>query len=384
MKHLRKSLALLLALLPVFLFSGCWDYHEVENYNIVAGFAIDNGQNGYKYHLTFECLKLEGDQKSGGVKPLIVESDGNTVFEAVRSAMQESSRKLYFSHCRIAIISSDLAASGILPLLDWLQRDAEPRITLDLLISKEKTAGEILKQEPQTDQLTSYQISKALNEAATSDASTNDERLFEVNNILSSEEGTSLTLPAVKLQQEGDVSTPRISGTAVFRGDRLVGWLDQNASMYLLFLLGKISGGLFLTGLHPADNNITLEILSSNTSVKPVLSGDSVTMNIQVSFSAAYGEQNSRQDLLSLYPLHTFELSAAQTLKNGIENVIATVQQKYSADIFGFGTKIYQNDPRDWNRFRSNWDEKFKTVKCSVTTRVEIKNTAAVPAKRED
>ena len=380
MKRCRKLFAILLALLPMFLFSGCWDYHEVENYNIVAGIAIDRGQNGYKYHLTFECLKLQGDQKAGGVKPLIIETDGDTVFAAVRSALQESDRKLYFTNCKIVVISGDLAKEGIVPILDWLERDAEPRITLQLLISKEKTAGEILKQPPQTDQLTSLQINKALSESTTYLASINQIRLFEVNNVLNSQ-GTSLTLPGIEVKKEGDVSVPQLSGRAVFSGDRLVGWLDKDESRYMMFVTGDVHGGLFLTGLNPSDDNISLEIMSSKTDVGPAISGDGVTMNIRVSMTAAYAEQNTRQDLLSL---QRFETSAGQTLKKGIEDVITLVQQKYSTDIFGFGTKIYQSDPHAWNRLHSDWNRRFKDVKCNVTVQVAIRNTANIPGKKED
>lgn len=380
---LAKFLAVLLALLPAVLFSGCWDYREVENLSIVGGIGVDKGQNGYRYHLTFECMKMTGDLKSGGVQPLIIETDGNTIFDAVRSALNESDRKLYFSHMKVLILSSDIAKEGILPVLDWFNRDAEPRISLQILISKEKTAGEILKLKPEDNQLTSFQMSQALLEATSYSAAANQVRLFEVYNVLNSQDATSLTLPGIETKKEGDVSVPQLAGNAVFSGDRLIGWLDKESSKYLMFVLGKVHGGLLLTGVHPNDSSVSLEILTCKTSVKPVIQGKTITMKIDVNMNAAYAEQNSRQNFLDLYPLKTFETSASQTLKSGIENVIELAQQQYSTDIFGFGSKVYQDDPKVWNSLRTDWNKTFPSVKYQVTAEVAIRNTATLAGKKE-
>ena len=382
-RMLAKFLAVVLALLPAVLFSGCWDYREVENLSIVGGIGVDKGQNGYRYHLTFECMKMTGDLKSGGVQPLIIETDGNTIFDAVRSALNESDRKLYFSHMKLLILSSDIAKEGILPVLDWFNRDAEPRISLQILISREKTAGEILKLKPEDNQLTSFQMSQALLEATSYSAAVNQVRLFEVYNVLNSQDGTSLTLPGIETKTEGDVSAPQLAGNAVFSGDRLIGWLDKQSSKYLMFVLGKVHGGLLLTGVHPNDSSVTLEILTCKTSVKPVIQGKTITMKIDVNMNAAYAEQNTRKNFLDIYPLKTFETSASQTLKNGIENVIELAQQQYSADIFGFGSKVYQNDPKVWNGLRTDWNKTFPSVKYEVTAKVAIRNTATMAGKKE-
>ncbi len=380
---LAKFLAVLLALLPAVLFSGCWDYREVESLNIVGGIGVDKGQNGYRYHLTFECMKMTGDLKSGGVQPLIIETDGNTIFDAVRTALNESDKKLYFSHMKVLILSSDIAKEGILPVLDWFNRDAEPRISLQILISKEKTAGEILKLKPESNQLTSFQMSQALLEATSYSAAINQVRLFEVYNVLNSQDATSLTLPGIETKKEGDVSVPQLAGNAVFSGDRLIGWLDKQSSKFLMFVLGKVHGGLLLTGVHPNDSSVTLEILTCKTTVKPVISGKTITMKIDVKMNASYAEQNSRKNFLDIYPLKTFETSASQTLKNGIENVIELAQQQYSTDIFGFGSKVYQDDPKVWNSLRTDWNKTFPSVKYEVTAEVAIRNTATLAGKKE-
>lgn len=129
MKKSGKFLAAFLILCLVFLLTGCWNYHEIETLQVVAGIAVDPGQHGYKYHLTFECVKLSsaGQPGKSGPQPVLLEADGNSIFDAVRNTLSESDKKLYFSQCKIVIISREIAKSGLKGLTDWFLRDAEPR-----------------------------------------------------------------------------------------------------------------------------------------------------------------------------------------------------------------------------------------------------------------
>lgn len=376
MRKAWKTAAVLLeAALILTAFSGCWNYHELETYSIVSGMAIDKGQNGYKYHVTFECVKMSGGGKSAQIEPLLLEEDGDTVFDAVRSTLRESDKKLYFNHCKILILSSDIAKEGIKSVTDWVKRDAEPRLTLNLLVSKEKTAGEILNIKPQSGQLLSYQINNTLSECAAYYGSPSNIQAYEMANILNAN-GISLVLPAIEKKKSESGETVQLSGGAVFRGDRMIGWLDADPAKYYALIRGKVKGGLLLTGPTPGSTQFCLEILECKTKVKPVVSGQTVTVGIDVSMRAAFGEQDSETDLLAQIGISKVEQYAAQTIQYKTADVVKSVQQNFDSDIFGFGSTIYQNQPDEWGKIASRWDDIFKTLKVNVTAEVKIENTA--------
>lgn len=375
MKRMKKAAVLLMAVLLPVLLSGCWDYREVESLTLVAGMAVDRGQNGGKYHLTFECVQMSGDQKAASTEPWIVETEGNTIFEAVRDALKVSEKRLYFNPCRVVILSEDLAREGIKPILDWSLRDAEPRITEEILISREKTASEILKEEPQPSQMNSYLISDLLRGTAGFSGETSMTRLYEVNNILNSD-GVSLVLPGVSVNKEVGDSKLELSGTAVFKKDKLTGWLEDEQTKYLNFILNRISGGLISTSDSSENGETTLEILGSSTKVKPVVENGSVKMKIDVTVSAALGEQENKSELPGEESIGKAETEVEQTLKNGIGDLISQVQKKYDSDIFGFGTAVYQNDPDTWEKLKPVWDKEFRNLKYETDVTVKIRNTA--------
>lgn len=374
-KKWKQAIVILESALILFLFSGCWNYHELETYSIVSGMAIDKGENGYKYHVTFECMKMSGGGKSGQIEPLLIEEDGNSVFDAVRSTVRESDKKLYFNHCKILVLGSEVAQDGIKSAVDWVKRDAEPRITVDMLVSKSKTAEEILRVKPQSGQLLSYQVDNTLAESAGYYGSSAGVQLYQATDILNSP-GISLVLPAVEVKPTNDGETVQVSGGAVFRGDRLIGWLDAEPAKFYALIQGKTKGGLLLTGPTPGSTQICLEVLDCETKMKPVVSGQSLTYEIKVRIRAALAEQDSEKDLVSQIGIGRVEQYADQTIRYGITSVVKDVQHRFDSDIFGFGSDLYQNQPKEWSRLGPRWDQIFETISVKPEAEVEIENTA--------
>lgn len=376
MKRLKRA-GVCFAAAILLLLSGCWNYHELETYSIVSGVAVDKGQNGYKYHLSFECVDISETGENGGVQPLIIEADGNSVFDAVRSTQRESDKKLYFNHCKVVILSSGLAKEGIKPILDWFLRDAEPRVTLKFLVSKDPTAEEVLSVKPQSGQITAFQIVNTLGENASFYGSSPTMQLYEVNNTLNSD-GIALTLPAIETKKAQNGTTVQLAGLSVFRGDRQIGWLDDLPSKYFAFVRGKIAGGLILTGEGLDAAGLTLEILRSKTEVRPRVSGDRVTIRIEVHLEATVGEQNSAKNYLLENGFEGIQDHAEKTLETGITGMVGQVQKQYGSDIFGFGGKIHEDLPDDWDRLKPKWNKLFQTVKVEVSAEVKLRNSARV------
>jgi spore germination protein KC len=374
MKTAKRFAVLLLAINMLFL-SGCWNYREVDNMSMIGGIAIDKGKDGFKYHITYEFLDLS----NGQINSKLLETDGDTLFDCARNAIGKSQKKLFFSDCKVVIINNEIASEGIAPILDWMLRDSEPRINLNLLISKEKTAAEILEQKPVTNQLTSLEIWNMLEQNTASLGETPNVKLYQANNILASE-GISLNLPSIKVSA-GKEKTTELDGTAVFKKDKLVGYLNRNESKYFLFSTGKIKGGLLVTSPKNDKNFITLEISESSAKITPVIKDDNVTMEIEIKVKAALGEEQTPIDYTSVSGIQAAERSAEKTLQYGVNEVIKKCQSQYDTDIFGFGSCIHLNKPEFWTKEKANWDDTFRTLKYSITTDVDITNTATTKSK---
>ncbi len=366
-----KRITVLLLIVEMLCLTGCWNYREVDNLSMVGGFAIDKGKEDHKYHVTFEFLDLS--KSPPGSK--LLETEGDTVFDAVRNAISKSEKKLFFSDCKVVVISQSIAQEGITPLLDWVFRDAEPRITINPVISEAPTAAEVLQQKPVTDQLSSLEIWRTISQNTTNLSEVPNVELYEAVDRLT-DEGISLTLPCIKISESKDQKTLELDGAAVFKKDKLVGYLNRDETKYYLFVKNLVKGGLLVVSPENNDQSICLEMQDSRTKVTPKISNATASIQINTKVKAALGEDQTTQDYVNEKNLEKAEKGAEKLLKDNMTSVIKKVQTQFDSDIFGFGKIIHQTSPEFWNKNKSNWDELFKNLKCTVTTEVSINNTA--------
>ena len=141
---IKKCVCLILALLFALPAAGCWSYRGLDEMTIVSGIALDKDKETGNYLLSFEFVDLSGSVKENGPESKIIESEGKTIFEAVRNAKKKLRNKLYFGHAQMLIINQDIAKEeDIGSIMDWFMRDGEVRETINMAISREQTAQDI-------------------------------------------------------------------------------------------------------------------------------------------------------------------------------------------------------------------------------------------------
>lgn len=381
MKAWKKSILLLEVALTGLLFTGCFNYHEIETGTIVAGAALDRGQGGYKYHMTFETLSMS-NAKDQATKSVLLESDGDTVFDCLRNVAGITDKRLYFSDCKVVIVSEDLAREGIRPVLDFSIRDHEPRITQRLVVSGEKTAADILKAKLGTAEAVSYHLSEALEENQKVQGHILPYSLYQIYNQISSQ-SQAFTLPAVRVIPMQDHSALELETNAIFQQDKMIGYMPKEECIYYMMLKSGVQGGILLTGTQPNVKNIALEIKKENSEIKPEVSGNSVTMNIQIQLGVNIGEENDKNKKFTVGngEFRMTEDAASKTVKKGVEDMISDMQKNYGVDILGFANAIYQKKPNDWKRISKNWNSIFPKVKCNVTADVKIYSSGTIVPK---
>jgi len=356
----------------MFLFSGCWNYIEINEQANVSGIAIDKGQNGKKYHITAELISISSGEKGAGVSTSIVEADGNTILETIRRMISISSKKLYFGHCRVMVLSKDIAEEGIAPILDFAMRDAELRLTIDLVISKADTAKEILMQKPILEKIVSYEIDEMLQTNYKILYESQKAQAYQFNNVLGAD-GISPVVPAFEVVKTNkEETTFKLSGIAIFNEDKLIGFLDEDETKTFLFVRNKVKDGVLSIQINDAEDDfIAIEIFGNKTKVKPVKQDGELSIEIETQTDMSI-EQISANNKMTQ---QEFEDVFTAQLEQKMIGVIHKVQKDFKVDIFGFGNMINQKNPKLWEEYQSNWDETFKTLKVKVKSKVEVKSS---------
>ena len=372
----RRFIILILLILLNSIFScGCWNYNDIEKSLLVTGFAIDKNEQKGKYQLTMEILDFEMSGKDAKQGTKYVESEGKTIFDAIRNAISITGKRLYWPHADVCIISEQIAKEGLIPVIDFIYRDSELRTELYILISKEKTAKEILLQEKLLSKSSSDNIYEMLQEQK-SEGKFPSIFMYRLINYLSS--GDAI-LPSIELKEVLGKKTAILTGTAIFKSDKLVGYINEAESQALLFVNDLVKGGIITVDEDLTNTSeVSLEIFKSKTKIKPSYIDDKLTMDIDIKLEVAIAENASYTNYISGKNFLKLKKDAEEKVKTSVEDLIQKVQLVYDADIFSFGLKVNRDLPKVWRKVESDWNNTFKNLNSNVNVSINIRNSAIV------
>lgn len=243
-----KKLLLIIPLLLIL--CGCWDYTELNMQNYVLGMSVDYIDD--KYLVCIETVKITGEPTSlSASQGIIIESEGVTVFDAVRDAIMSAGKKLYWGHAKVLIISEAVAYTHLPEVCDVLSRAHDIYSNISLCVAKDCLARDILHSKTPSDTLISEHISNIFENEEPS-------RRFISTQLWELLRDYPYTpLPTVYL-----ADFPLVDGSAVIKNNRLIGFLNGTETQILSLIETSGSGG-YLPQVNVDGVNVTLEILNS-------------------------------------------------------------------------------------------------------------------------
>ncbi len=368
-----KKLMIILLICSLQLVSGCWNYREVNDVNIVTGLAIDYDSKAKQYILSSEIIDFSVEGGHGEV----ISIRGKTLFDAIRNMISKSGKKLYFGHAKVFIISEEVAEKGLVPIMDLIYRDAELRSDMWLLVSDETAASDLLNVAiTELETVNSFHLEKNMKSQKYLSKTYTILQWRLVQDIYA--EGISPAIPLVRLSKRDGKLGTEVKGTAVFRGDKMVGVLDENETK--LFLILKKLNQLGLWIIEPKimeeQYKVTLEMFNcdTNISVVPTDIGPKILVDIQSHTGIA--EVGGTVDILEENAFKQLEKQSEMQIKQDTEDFIKRVQTEYKSDIFGFGKLIKKRMPKYWKEHKGDWNELFSSLPVEVTVDIIIRSSS--------
>jgi len=375
MKKIEKIIYIFILLIACFLFTSCWNYREINELNIINGFSVDVGEKDNKYDLTAEILAPKLAIGRDKIKSRFVESQGETIFKAVRKLIEVDGKKAYWSHAKVMIVSKDVAEKGLISVIDFPDRNPEPRADMDIIVADMDKAKDVFKLYGEDISVVSFKLEETLkNEGHIS--TYKGVSLWSFTRALNGE-GISPVAPIIYLSEEGGKKIPKLGGVAVFKVDKMIGKLSEEETEFFSLLNPRIKGGVLVIH-NEVDGkvvNVSLKILNGKTTRKPIYINGTITMKINVVVDVTIGEIGGSEDFIKKDMRKELEKKSETYIEKGINNLIIRVQEQYSSDIFGFGNDIKNNIPDLWKNSENNWNEEFKNLRFETVVSVNIKRS---------
>ncbi|KZL89091.1 Ger(x)C family spore germination protein [Clostridium magnum] len=371
----QKLLITIIIVFNILFLSGCWNYREVNRLAIVGGLAIDKDEALGGYKLTIEVMKsVPGDTGGGRVQSDIYEIRGKTIFDAVRNFVIKLGRRTYWSHAKVVIIDSNIAEKDIVPVLDWLYRDAGIRRDIYILISKGHTAGELLKTDTGLDDTTSFHLVSIL-QSQKSIYKYPETELWQVVEVISRKE-KSILVPIVQLA-EGERKPSEVRGSAIFQGDKVIGYLNEEDTRNVLWINGELKQGLFVVkNIENTNNDITFEVFNNKVKPKVEIDGDNVKVEVKIKTIVNIAELSGELNFQNENIRKRIEESGAEALKKSLTGTVKKLQKDYGKDVFKFSTALEIQQQKTWKKLKPKWEEEFRLAEVNVEVDMHIKGSA--------
>lgn len=264
----KRKFFLVIILLPLLLLNvGCWDREELEELAYVMVIGIDYLPEEEKIEVTTIISRpfaatMQGEGGGGEeAEPFhLITTQGVSLSTALEQQNAFLARRAYFGHNEVIVVGEKLARQGLHLILDRIIREREVRLGNYLYVTVDDVK-EVLRSHAKIEEGLAPFLSEWPEGAFSSLAVDMDIRKFTRSML---DEGTDPVLPLLSIRTEAPISPkeaelrgqvspeeglekslpekvpyPQISGTGVFKGDRLAGLMNINETRGLLYMRGE-------------------------------------------------------------------------------------------------------------------------------------------------
>lgn len=398
----KRTMALLLLVAVLVNLSGCWSRKETENLAIVSAIGLDKvdieGQQ--KWRVTIQIVRPSemggrGGQQKGqdsGKKPFWVASSvGQTIEDALINMKTRSPRRLFLAHTNVVVLGERAAREGVQEVLDFFIGERDIRLRAWVLTTKGQ-ALDVLRAGPEMERLPIREMVGLITntQPVASKAYVVTVKDF-VNQLIAPGRDAAASrievfTPVEQLSsgdaEDGAQPTVRLAGAAVFKKDRLAGWMGDQETRGFLYVINKAEGGVIpLESDKQGEENTSFMMTRSRCRITPKIQDGRVTFNLDIKTEGDLEEVPC--GVINPKKIDFLEKKVSRKIKASVEEAIRLNQQEHQADIFGFGQRLYQKFPQVWKAIEKDWDDIYPTVEVSVKVSAMIRRTGMIGATPE-
>ncbi|WP_054940235.1 Ger(x)C family spore germination protein [Paenibacillus ihuae] len=382
-------LAALQLLLPLVI-TGCWDSVELNRRAIVSGVAIDRGEGeAEKYVVSFQVIIAEeiSGENARGISPVaLYTGKGRTMFEALANASRQTARFLSLGHVRVLVISEKLAREGIKDLLDVLERESDTRLTSLIFVAKGQPASELMSTMTVFSKIPANDLVEKLE---TTSKQFGYNYRMEVDDVIRGIQlrGGGPVINGVftegsreKADSNDNLKTIvpqailKVSELAVFKDDKLKGWLKGDTALGTVLMHNKIKEYPVVIS-HPQGGYIAFNVYHSQVRLTVAAKDpEHPVFTVKISQQVSIKENANALNLVSPVTVSDLSSHVIKDTTRKIKEAIDTAR-KYNSDYLGFGQAMERENPQGWKKVMKHWEDIFADCEYKIEADAVIRHT---------
>jgi spore germination protein KC len=404
---------LLLILLSCLLVAGCNGAKETDEVAWVVSIGVDRAEDGdllVTYRIANPAVQAAGEAGgAAGKEPSTIMTFKASSLAEARNLLNASiSRNVSLAHVTAIVIGEDLARAGVQDLISPLLRFREFRGSTFLIITRNKVSDIFKANKPPIETLVSrwvqnymrhydevaYFLPLSLHEFYTRLKASSGAPIavaYGINPLSTSDDRSTARQPnsKVKTYLPGDLprqggNPTEFAGTAVFREDKLAGFLDTGETRALAILLDKFPQG-FIVVTDPLAPKHQVNVRLRNGRVPKIavdIGGDRPVITIDVLLEGEITAIPSGIAYEEKAYLPLLETQVSNTIHEQILNMLVRTQG-WGCDVADFGYYIRPKFLTRDDMWQYRWSEKFLQAEFNIAVKTELRRTGLLRKTRE-
>ncbi|MDG0793862.1 Ger(x)C family spore germination protein [Cohnella ginsengisoli] len=396
---MKRWRLLLCATTACCMLAGCWDRRELNELGITAATSVDRSDKEWivTYQVIVPSAMWTGAGGGGAASSSqssvhVFTSRGSTIREAAGRANLEFTRQLYFSHTDVLVLGKEAAQHGISEVLDLFLRSFDSRETV-LLTVTDGEASKIMRKLVPPEKLPGRAIASILETAQKTSGRTPAVKIFDVARSIYSD-SNAILVPEIGLRRVDGGNEKDLEGVdaykttivptklrllrlGVFKGAKLVGWIDQEESYGLDWLNNRIKKSMIAfpcPGAKSEEEHAVFQVRAAKTHVVPVKAKDTFQINVRVKAKGALSESSCTRSLTDPATVSAMEKQIEKVILDDIRLGWSAAQRMH-ADLAGFADKIHRKYPDAWQKAKQDWERQLEQVELNIRVQATLENT---------
>lgn len=387
-----------LALIILLILPGCWDYTEYDSIVQIIALGVDFNEESMETTVTIQYVpttkrisdKPETSSGSAQQDGVVQSASDETLFGAVTKLREITGKELFFGYLKVVIVGKEAADHKMMDLIELFDRMPSIRSNVYLAISSGKAEDTISTLDVNHVAPSGTQIYNLINFTKF----TGTAYPVSIHNFtqLLAVPGVEATAPRVIVEYskqqsdaEGDKKregTQKVSGIAVFKRDRLVGWLDEKESAGFKWITGQdtraYKESLISDDADTADI-FYYRIKRSKSKIKVQMEDGQPVINVDVNVTAELRKyySNKGSEIFSAEDISVMEKKLSDSIHADIEASLEKSRTELKSDIFGFGLAFFRKYPKLWQtEYERKWDNIYQNLDIYVNVNANVEDTS--------
>jgi len=383
----RKYYLPLICALFFTLLAGCWNRRELNELAVSVAIGVD--KKGDDILISDQVLNTQAiSGKAGGASlaPVtLFQETGKGLQEAARRMTERATRKIYVGQLQMLILGEAFAREGVGKVMDHISRDHEYRNDFYVVVARGAKAKDILRIYTPLEKTPATKIRASIEVSEKAWGATSAVRIDDFRSAIISK-GREAVLTGINVEGNYEIGnsgsnvekiqTPaslKYSGLAIFKKDKLIGWLNENEALGFNYTQGKIKSTAVALQCPEEKENITVELLRTKNKINVVIKDGKPAFTLQIKAEGNITDTQCGMDFTNQTSILAVERLTEKRILASIQSAVNITQKKFKSDIFGLGEELERKHPKFWEQNKRNWDTVFSTLPIDIRVDVKIK-----------